>query len=70
MDHKTTDLPKHVDEVQFLEVNQVCKFLKVSKSTLYGLISRTKNPLPSVKLGKSRRFPLDKLRWWMDNLEN
>lgn len=70
MDHKTTDLPKHVDEVQFLEVNQVCKFLKVSKSTLYGLISRTKNPVPSVKLGKSRRFPLDKLRWWMDNLES
>lgn len=53
---------------RFLNMSEVMKVLKVSRGTIHGLIRRTKNPLPSVKMGKARRFPLDKLRWWMENL--
>ncbi len=65
---RVTELPRDMHEVRFLDVEQVRKVLKCSRGHLYSLISRKKNPLPSVKVGKSRRFPLDKMRWWMDNL--
>ena len=52
----------------FPTIEDVMKILKVSESTIHGLVKRSKNPLPSVKIGKSRRFPYDKLRWWMENL--
>lgn len=53
---------------QFLSVGEVLGLLKVSKSTLHGLTFRKNNPVPSVKIGKSRRYPFDKVRWWMENL--
>lgn len=70
MGTKLQELPKAIEDERFLDAAQVSKVLKISRSTLYGLIFRTKNPIPTVKIGKSRRFPVDKLRWWMDNLEN
>lgn len=57
-----------LEKVQFLSVIQVMKLLKISRSTLHSLILRKSNPLPSVKIGKSRRFPFNKVRVWMENL--
>ncbi len=54
---------------RMLSATQVQELLKCGKSKLYGLIMRRANPVPSVKIGNSRRFPLDKLRWWIENLE-
>jgi excisionase family DNA binding protein len=69
MKSQPLEIPKQIDQERFLDVKQLRKVLKVSKTTLYSLISRKKNPLPSVRIGKLRRFPIDKIRWWMDNLE-
>lgn len=61
--------PKIVAECGMLDAVQVMTMLKISKTTLYGLMRRGKDPIPSVRIGKSRRFPVDKLRWWMEKLE-
>lgn len=63
-----TYLPSEVGGAQLLSGPQICQFLKISKSKLYDLMRDKKNPIPSVKMGSSRRFPLDKIRWWMENL--
>lgn len=70
METKTTNLPKDVHEIRLLTREQAMGLLGVSMTHLNTLVFRKKNPVPSVKVGKSRRFPLDKLRWWMDNLES
>jgi excisionase family DNA binding protein len=36
-------------------IREVAKFLKLSNSTIYGLMAN--GTLPSVKIGKSRRIP-------------
>lgn len=57
-----------IDTCRLLSADEVIKFLKISRTTLYELSIRKKNPIPSVKIGKSRRFPFDKVRFWMENL--
>lgn len=57
-----------LESQQLLSGSDVCKFLKVSRTTLYGLISRKVNPIPSVRIGKSRRFPLDGMLEWKKKL--
>lgn len=58
-----------IDTCRLLSVEEAVQLLKVGRTTLFGLVARKKNPIPSVRIGKSRRFPFDKVRWWMDNLE-
>ncbi len=57
-----------IDNCRFLSVDEVVQLLKVSRTTLFGLVARKKDPIPSVRIGKSRRFPFDKVRSWMDSL--
>lgn len=57
-----------VFESRLLDRSEVMALLKISKSTLYNLINRKVNPLPSVVIGKSRRFPNDKIHYWMEML--
>ncbi len=57
-----------IENCRLLSVSEVVHLLKVSRTTLYGLVYRKQNPLPSVRIGKSRRFPFDKVRDWMGNL--
>lgn len=57
-----------IDSCRFLSVTEATQLLKVSRTTLYGLVNRKQNPLPSVRIGKSRRFPFAKVRWWMETL--
>lgn len=62
-------LPELAESSRFLNSHQVISLLKVSRTTLHNLIMRVRNPIPSVKIGKTRRFPLDKLRVWMERPE-
>jgi predicted DNA-binding transcriptional regulator AlpA len=55
---------------QLITIPEALKKLKISRSTLHGLMNRSGNPIPSVRIGKSRRIPLDKLLWWIDNLNS
>jgi excisionase family DNA binding protein len=52
----------------FLSVEDVMKLMKVSRSMVYALTFREVNPLPSVKLGRSRRYPEDRVRAWIKEL--
>jgi len=54
---------------RLLSADEVVHLLKVSRTTLYSLAARKLNPIPSVKIGKSRRYPFDKVLGWMENLE-
>ena len=64
---KVAEVPKSDYEGRLLDLHELISILKFSKFKIYGLINRKKNPIPSVKIGKNRRFPLDKVRWWMEN---
>lgn len=60
-------LPNVLQDSRMLTIPQVAEWLGVSKYTIFNLMSRKKDPLPSVLFGKSRRFPLDKVRYWIEN---
>jgi excisionase family DNA binding protein len=57
-----------IEKSRFLNAAEVMELLHVSRSTLYNLIFRKENPLPTVKIGKARRFPFDLVRAWMESL--
>lgn len=61
-------IPESIQGHQFLSATDIMNLLKVSRGTLYNLMFRKDNPLPSVRIGKSRRFPFDKVKVWMENL--
>lgn len=48
---------------------EVQEILGISRSMLNNLIRNKKDPIPSIKIGKSRRFKLDKLMWWIEKHE-
>ncbi len=68
MAESPVEVANQLDERQFLDAGSVMKLLKISRTTLYVLTERAENPLPSVRMGKCRRFPFDKLKSWMENL--
>jgi excisionase family DNA binding protein len=70
MSEEATEVCEDVKQCRFLSVEDTMLMLHVSRSTLYGLIERKQNPLPSVRVGKSRRFPFDKVRSWMEALDH
>lgn len=69
MGEESLSLPNDVVGARLLDTHQVLEILKISKSNLYRLIRREKDPLPYIKIGRSTRYPLDKLRSWMGALK-
>lgn len=59
-----------LDEGRFLTKAEMANLLHVSATSVYMLSIRKHNPLPSVKVGKSRRYPNDKARAWMAGLKS
>lgn len=47
--------------------NEACTFLNISRSSLYILLKEKK--LRSVRIGRSRRIPLDEITRFIDALE-
>lgn len=47
---------------------QACSYLNVSRSSLYMLLREKK--LLSVRIGRSRRIPLDELNRFVNSLES
>lgn len=60
-------IPEVAQAGRLLSLRQVEQYLVVSRSTVFHLIRRKKDPLPTIKIGGQRRIPLDKLVWWVDN---
>lgn len=54
---------------RLLSPSEVQEILGVGKTSLYSLIKSKKDPIPSIKIGKNRRFKLDKLLWWIEKHE-
>ena len=48
--------------VQLLTMEEVCEWLKIDIGTLYKWVSTGK--IPSIKVGKFRRFEAEELRKW------
>lgn len=46
-----------------LTVEEVSTFLKISKKTIYNLVSQHR--IPSVKVGGARRFRLQDIQAWI-----
>ncbi len=54
-------------EDKFFTLNEVTKYLKIPKSTLYKLSE--KGQIPSVKIGKQLRFRKSSLNQWLSDKE-
>lgn len=63
------EFPALVVSNRLLSAPEAQEILGVGKSTLYGLLRSKKDPIPSIKIGKNRRFNLDKLLWWIEKHE-
>ncbi len=61
-------LPPHLDEIRMISVEDARRMLHVGKTMMYGLLARSQDPVPSVRIGRVRRIPLDKFKWWMEKL--
>lgn len=52
-----------------LNVKQVQEMLGVEKAKLYRLLGDKNDPIPSYKIGGSRKFKLDRVIWWIEKQE-
>lgn len=59
--------PNTYKEACLLTPADVLKLMKISMATLDRLVSSKKDPLPSVRFRKTRRFQLEKVLWWIEN---
>jgi len=57
-----------LDDSRYLTKQEVADFLRISATSIYMLTIRKQNPLPSIKIGKSRRYPQNKLKIWAASL--
>lgn len=64
-----TRLPDAFHDSRLLSCRQAQEMLGLSKSSLYRLLLSKKDPIPSVKIGRIRKFKLDKLLWWIEKHE-
>ncbi len=63
----TTKLPDAFYSSRLLSRKQIQEFLGIkSKKKFYALMNRKVDPLPTVKLGGSRKGQLDKIMWWVE----
>ncbi len=51
---------------RLLSTRQAQEMLGVGKVTLFRMLRNKKDPLPSCKIGRLRKFSLDKLLWWIE----
>ena len=58
-----------IEQNRLLSPVDVQGILGISKRTLYTFLKSKKDPIPSIKIGNSRRFKLDKLMWWVEKHE-
>lgn len=56
-------------EYKLLSCAQVQGLLGISKTSLFNILRDKKDPIPSFKIGKNRKFKLDKVLWWIDKHE-
>ena len=61
-----TKMPDAAIQGRLLSCRQVQEMLGVSIATIFRLIKNKKDPLPSVKIGRMLKFPLDKVLWWIE----
>ena len=55
-----------MDEI--LTFEEVCEYLKFSKSKLYNLVQQKK--IPASKIGRNWRFKRSKIDTWLEKQEN
>jgi excisionase family DNA binding protein len=68
---KEMPLPDNAYAARLLSGRQISSMLGISKRKLYTMISaKGDNKIPSLKLGKARKFRLDKILWWLEKLES
>lgn len=54
-------------KVTYVTTQQLCEELQVSKHWVTRRLHKSKNPLPSIKIGKnSYRYPLEKVMDWIN----
>ena len=51
---------------ELLTAKQAGKYLGMSHATMYRHLNNRKDPLPSFKIGQSRKFRVDQLNWWLE----
>ena len=63
----TTDPPRRVNLSAggLLDADELAELLKVKRGRVYELARRLHDPLPSVRLGRSRRFELGAIEEWL-----
>ena len=58
-----------------LSAEELCGFLKISRTTLYGLTrARARDrsarpPLPSIRVGRQQRFVKESVEQWLRDME-
>jgi excisionase family DNA binding protein len=65
--HHKNSAPTSAASDSFLTLNEVCQYLKISKSTIYKLSEQGK--IPSAKIGKQLRFRKSSLDRWLSEKE-
>lgn len=65
----TQTLPAAFYDSRLLTVKQLEEMMGIKKSAIYNLLRNKTDPIPSVKIGKHRRFKLDKVLWWIEKHE-
>jgi len=59
-------MPDAFYDCRLLSFRQTQEMLGVSKGALVNLLKNKQNPIPSVKINKSRKFRLDWLLTWIE----
>lgn len=54
---------------RLLSRKQVLAMLGISQTTLTRMLNNKRDAIPSIKLGASRKFQLDKVLWWIEKHE-
>jgi predicted DNA-binding transcriptional regulator AlpA len=68
---KEVALPETAYACRLLSPRQVQAMFGISKRKLYDMLaSKGEKKIPSLKLGKARKFRLDKILWWLEKLES
>ena len=60
------DAPERVDlSTRLMTKDEVADLLRVRPSTVAELARRLRDPLPSVRVGRSRRYQLEAVERWL-----
>jgi len=56
-----------MEKVNYLTIDELSKYIKIPKSTIYKLTMNKK--IPHIKIGKTLRFRQSEIDAWADKLE-